>query len=307
MTTLYNSRDTLREFLERLTAILDELSTSADVIVVNDGSPTASAEFDILAEWALETGIATIYVDLARNFGHHVAQLIGLSEVPPESDLVFLIDSDLDEAPEWLADFMLVLADTGADSVYGYERRRSGGAWRRVTGAIYWFAQRRLSGLDVPSNIMTVRLMTKRYVNAVLEYPERAVSIGGLFALAGFHQVPVARERNRVKNFSNYSLKLKIWHMVNSITSFSTRPLEAIALVGAAIIGIGLMLFIGVAVKALLIGQPPSGWLSVLASLWLLGGVTTLSLGTIALYLSRIFIEVKARPRAIVRDRKKFN
>jgi putative glycosyltransferase len=297
VTTLYRSADTIDQFIRRSAAAArDMVGDSFEIVVVNDGSPDDSLE----RVRALRGEFPELVLaDLSRNFGHHVALLEGMRQ--SSGELVYLIDSDLEEAPEWVSEFHELMTTNAADVVYGYQEERKGGTFERVSGAIYWYVFRRLSGLDLPANIVTCRLMSRRYVDAVMLYGEREVSIGAVLNIAGFTQIgtPVAKGD---KGSSSYSLRLKIWHLVNSISAFSTKPLNAIFLMGAGVSFIGLLLVMYLVIAGLFWSKSPAGWASVMASVWLLGGLILSSIGVIAIYLGKVFSEVKARPRAIVRS-----
>lgn len=297
VSTLYGSAGTIREFVSRASRAAEQ-SAGGDyeVVLVNDGSPDDS--YSIAIELAQQDAHLRV-VDLSRNFGHHVALLEGLSHSVGE--LVFLIDSDLEEEPEWLSRFAEALRARDVDAVFGFQEVRKGGAFERVSGALYWRLFRSLTSIDIPANIVTCRLMTRRYVDAVLSYPEREVSIGGIFASAGFDQAALPVQKGD-KGRSTYSTRLKFWHLVNSISSFTRGPLDVIFVLGISVFVIGLGLVGYLVVAAIAWQKSPAGWTSVIASVWLLGGLTLISLGVIATYLGKVFMEVKARPRAVVRS-----
>lgn len=296
VSTLYRSADTIEEFVRRSAEEAHRLvGDDFEIVIVDDGSPDNSLE---IVRNLAPTNPQLVIIELSRNFGHHPALLEGMRQ--SRGDLVFLIDSDLEEEPEWLATFADHMKATQSDVVYGYQASRKGGLFERASGALYWKTFRYLSGLNIPANIITCRLMTREYVDAVLQFEEREVSIGGLFSLAGYDQVPLSVDKGS-KGETSYSTRLKVWHLINSVTSFSTKPLEIIFVVGliVTLIGFGLVLYLLIA--ALAWNQPPVGWTSVMASLWLIGGIVILSLGTVSIYLGKVFLEVKERPRTIQR------
>lgn len=297
VTTLYRSSGTIDEFVHRAAAAAHAMvGESFEIVIVNDGSPDDSLE---RAHALRGEHPQIVLVDLSRNFGHHVALLEGLRH--SRGELVYLIDSDLEEEPEWLPSFRARLVAERADVVFGYQEARKGGAFERISGAIYWSIFRKLSGLQIPANVITCRLMTRRYVDALMLHEEVEVSIGAVFAVTGFTQigVPVAKGH---KGSSTYSLRLKIWHLVNSISAFSTKPLNAIFLMGVIVSTIGFAFLVYLVIAGLFWSRTPAGWTSVMVSVWLLGGFILISLGVIAIYLGKVFSEVKARPRAIVRS-----
>lgn len=297
VTTLYRSAGTIEEFIRRAaTSARAMVGGSFEIVVVNDGSPDDS--LDRAARMRAEHP-ELVLVDLSRNFGHHVALLEGLRHA--RGELIYLIDSDLEEEPEWVTTFSDRLVADHADVVFGFQESRKGGWFERVSGAVYWSIFRRLSGLQIPANVVTCRLMTRRYVDALLLHQETEVSIGAIFAVTGFTQIGIPITKGH-KGTSTYSLRLKIWHLVNSISAFSTKPLNAIFLAGSLVSAVSGVILAYLLLAAVFWDKSPAGWKSVIASVWLLGGLILLSLGVIAIYLGKVFSEVKGRPRAIVRS-----
>ena len=296
VSSLYLSSATVQDFVARISKAAKELvGEDFEIVLVDDGSPDDGLE---QARAMLESIPQLVIVELTRNFGHHLALLCGLER--SKGQLIFLIDSDLEEDPEWLLSFHSKMVKTSADVVYGFQEKRKGRLFERFLGAIYWRFILMLTGLKLPANMITCRLMTRQYLNALLLHKEVEVSIGGLFALTGFHQVkvPVIKGANST---STYSLHLKIWHLVNSVTAFSARPLQAIFMIGLAVTLVGLLVVVYLVTAALVWNEPPEGWTSVMASVWIIGGMVLASQGTMAIYLGKVFAEIKGRPRTIVR------
>lgn len=294
--TLYQSASYINEFHSRASAAARELvGENFEVVLVNDGSPDNS--LDLAIELA-ERDSRLVVIDLSRNFGHHKAMLAGLTHA--KGDNVFLIDSDLEEAPEWLLDFASIMDAEPVDVVYGVQETRKGGWFERLSGTVWYALFSYLAKIDHPRNIVTARLMSRRYVDALLQFRERELVISCIWVIAGFKQVGCA-----VKKLTNspttYSIAKKFNHAVNAITSFSETPLRMIFYTGAAIFS-GALLYVGnLVVDRLFLSTIPDGWTSVVASIWLLGGMIIMFLGVIGIYLSKIFSEVKQRPPFIVR------
>jgi putative glycosyltransferase len=201
-----------------------------EVVLVNDGSPDDSLR---IAVGLHETDPRLRVVDLSRNFGHHRAMMTGLDHA--RGDIVFLIDVDLEERPELLASFWDEMTRTGADVVYGVQARRKGSWFERTTGAVFFKLFNLLSPVPMPPNLCTVRLMTRRYVDALVAHRERQLVIGGLWAITGFDQVPMSVEKGS-REGSSYGLAKRISVLVNAVTSFSDRPLIAVFHLGVLIV-----------------------------------------------------------------------
>ncbi len=295
--TLYQSALYVAEFHHRASAAARQLAgESYEIVLVNDGSPDNSLE---MAVELSKSDSHVVVVDLSRNFGHHKAMMTGLAHATGQQ--VFLIDSDLEEEPECLIRFSEQLQVDGCDVVYGVQTRRKGGAFERLTGQWYYHAFRILTGVAVPENVVTARLMTRRFVTALLLHDEREMFLGGLFALAGFEQQPCIVKKHSTSE-TTYTLRRKIRLLVDSVTSFSNTPLIFIFYVGATILSGSLAYCSLLVFRWFLFDRPPSGWTSVMASIWLLGGLLISFVGVIGIYLSKIFSEAKRRPYTIVKQ-----
>lgn len=295
VTTLYSSSAYLEEFYHRIRAEAERITPDYELIFVNDGSPDNSLE---IALSLYERDARIKVIDLSRNFGHHKAIMTGLSHA--SGDLVFLIDCDLEEEPELLGIFRDELQRTGADVVYGVQQARKGGFLERFTGSLFYKLLNILSYYPVPSNAIAARLMTKRYVSSLVQHRDREVFLAGLWAITGFEQVPVAVDKKH-KGSSTYDLARKLSIFVNSITSFSSKPLVFIFYLGCIILLLSSLAALYLIVKALSLGTYLAGWPSLIVSVWLLGGLTVFCMGIIGIYLSKIFTETKERPYTVIR------
>jgi len=292
---MYHSAPYLREFYERVKKEAERITFDYEIIFVNDGSPDDSLQVAVSIQ---ENDPRVCVVDLSRNFGHHRAIMTGLEYTSGER--VFLIDCDLEEEPELLGPFYDRFIQEDCDVVYGVQKRRKGGLFERLSGGAFYRVLSFLSGDDMPRNIMTARLMSRRYVKSLLEHREREIYLGGLWHLTGYKQVPVEATKHSTSE-STYSLRKKTAMAVNAITSFSDRPLIYIFYTGAALSFFSALFILYFMVRKLFLGIEVGGWTSLIVSVWFLGGLTILFIGIIGIYLSKVFIETKKRPYTIVR------
>jgi len=295
--TLYQSAAFVEEFCRRAAAAAQSLvGDDYEIVLVNDGSPDNSLD---LAICITRSDPHVIVVDLSRNFGHHKAMMTGLGHARGEH--VFLIDSDLEEEPEWLLGFSEKMTQERCEVVYGVQRKRKGGFFERWSGQAFYRLFRLFTGIKLPENIVTARLMTRRYVNALLRFDEREVFLAGLWHIAGFDQRPCEVKKHSTKE-STYTLKHKMSLLVNSITSFSNAPLVGIFYIGVLISLIAIFYIFYLFIQWIFLTKPLSGWPSLMASIWLLGGMVISFIGVVGIYLSKIFSETKRRPYTIVRQ-----
>lgn len=297
VTTLYNSADFILEFYNQISRCADGLVRSWELVLVDDGSPDESAA---IAAQITERDPRVALVELSRNFGHHQAIMAGLSHARGKQ--VFLIDVDLEEQPQWLADFMSVASKSEADVVRGRQELRGDGWANRMTANLFYRAFNSLSHMPIEENPCTVRLMSRRYVDALLSMGERSLYLAGNFEWVGFHQESVVVRKARRTTSSNYTFRRKVALFANAITSFSAYPLQIIFVCGVVI-----TLASGSAGVAMIINRVVAaesvqmGWSSIMVSIWFLGGMIIAFLGIMAQYLSKVFTEVKARPLYFVK------
>jgi len=295
VTTMYYSASYVEEFYRRIGAEAEKITNNYEIIFVNDGSPDNSLEIAISLH---EKDRRVKIVDLSRNFGHHTAMITGLAATT--GSYVFLIDCDLEEEPELLSKFYKEMLQSQADVVYGLQQKRKGKLFERISGGIFWKMFELLASYPVPKNQLVARLMSRRYVSSLLEYGEREVFLPGIWAMTGFKQIPLTVKKLS-KGSSSYTFRKKIAQFVDAITSFSTTPLVYIFYLGALIILVSSISALWLIIRRIFFSIYLAGWPSLIVSIWLLGGLTIFCIGLIGIYLSRVFIEAKQRPRAIIR------
>lgn len=297
VTTMFYSAPYLREFYDRITNSIHKITDDYEIIFVNDGSPDNSLE---LAIEIYNKDPKVKIIDLSRNFGHHKAIMTGLSKA--EGDYVFLIDCDLEEEPELIEMFWRTLNTSNTtDVAYGVQEQRKGQWLEKYSGEIFYYIFNTLSNITIPPNFVTCRLMKRKYVEALLEFKEQEIFLGGLLVATGFNQVPITVIKHNISP-STYSLHRKISLFLNSITSFSNRPLIYIFYLGLIISGLSIIASIYLFCKKIFVGINVEGWTSLIVSLWFIGGLIIFCIGIVGIYLSRIFMEVKNRPYTIIKD-----
>ena len=295
VTTLYNSADTVEEFHKRAVLSAKAVVDEFEIIMVNDGSLDNSLE---IACRLAESDPCLKVVELSRNFGHHKAMMTGLEYA--SGDRVFLIDSDLEEAPEVLKGFFRKLEAEKVDVVYGYQKSRKGGIIERITGGISYWMMDLLVPHRVPRNHLTVRMMERDYVQSLLLHREHQAIIGGLWIITGYRQLGIPVDKGS-RSGTTYSLQRRWCILLDSITNFSETPLVAIFYLGMAIFGLSGAVGLVLILLKIFRGIELQGWVSVMLSVWFLGGLMIFCLGIIAIYISKVFIETKNRPYTIVR------
>jgi dolichol-phosphate mannosyltransferase len=296
----FNEEEVLRSTNRRLIGVLEQLSLKFEILYVDDGSIDATAE--ILRELqALDERIRVIR--FSRNFGHQMAITAGLEHAA--GDAVAIIDADLQDPPEVLADFVSKWME-GSQVVYGVRTERDGEtAFKLWTAKIFYRTMGNLSDTEIPLDTGDFRLMDRRVVDALLAMPERDRFVRGMVSWLGFSQAAVPYHRAaRAAGVTKFSFFKMVKFATDGIVSFSILPLRLATWVGFAASGIALLgILITVVERLMGVEGLVKGWASVLVAILFIGGVQLICMGIIGEYVGRIYGESKRRPLYVVRER----
>jgi dolichol-phosphate mannosyltransferase len=293
---VFNEEETLPHFYKRVVDVMEGIGEPFELILVNDGSSDGS--FQKMQDLH-QRDPRVIVIDFSRNFGHQIAISAGLDYARGEA--VIVIDSDLQDPPEVMADLIQHWKD-GAEVVYAQRSRRKGETrFKLMTAAAFYRLLTGITSIHIPHDTGDFRLLDRSVVEALVKMREHHRFMRGLSAWVGFRQEAVLYERQeRFAGTTKYPFRKMVRFSLDAITSFSHVPLElatsfgfilaAISLLGI-LIAAGLRIFTGA-----IIGQA-----STLILVLFLGGIQLIFLGIIGEYLGRIYDEVRARPLYIVR------
>jgi putative glycosyltransferase len=295
VTTLYRSVPTINQFYERVLAAAEPITTDIELVMVNDGSPDESLDLALALHRA---DPRVVVVDLARNFGHHKALMTGLAHA--KGDLVFLIDSDLEELPEDLTHFYRRFQQGDCDVVYGILESRRGGFFGKIPGALFFSLVDLLSDQPLPRNVFTARLMTRDYVRALVRHRDREFAIAHLWQVTGFRQQSISLKKLSLSPTA-YTLRHRMEMAIRHITTTSSKLLYLAFYIGVAIFGLSILVIFYFLCRYFIWGVGVTGFTSEIISIWFLGGLITLILGILGIYIANIMAETKRRPYTIVR------
>ncbi len=292
----YNETETLPELYRRVSKVCrEEVGDDYEIVLINDGSSDGT--------WPSIVSLITgdphvIGVNLSRNHGHQLALSAGLSVC--RGRRVLIIDADLQDPPELLAEMMALMND-GADVVYGQRQSRSGETWlKRASAAAFYRILKRLVDIDIPLDTGDFRLMNRRALDILNAMPERQRFIRGMVSWIGLDQRPVRyRRERRFAGQTKYPLRRMLRLGVDAITGFSIRPLR-IAVHFGLLFGLGGFALLVYVLYTWLIGRTVAGWTSVMTVVLLLGSVQLLVLGVFGEYLGRLYMESKHRPLFVI-------
>jgi dolichol-phosphate mannosyltransferase len=295
----FNEEECLGALHERLAASARKAAgADYEILLVNDGSRDSS--WPIMQKLAAKDS-RVVAINLSRNHGHQLALTAGLDLC--RGDIILIIDADLQDPPELLADMLEVMRTDGADVVYGVRRSRRGDtAFKRATAHGFYRLLSRATEVDIPLDAGDFRLMTRRALDALLAMPEQARFIRGMVAWIGFRQVALPYDRQeRFAGETKYPLGKMIRFALDALTGFSSAPLKLASHAGLALSAGSLLLLVYIAF-GWMSGRSIPGWASLMLVVVILGAVQMFVLALMGEYIGRLYNEAKRRPLYIVQD-----
>jgi len=294
----YNEVKNINAFVEELENEFEKIgySNKHELILVNDGSTDGS---DRELERIISGRSGNIKViHLSRNFGHASAVYAGLKHASGE--VIILMDSDMQDDPGCFELFLQKWRE-GYDVVYSKRSSRRESAPLRFLFWLFYRILLLMSDTYIPPDAGNFALMDKRVVKVLLSLPEKNIYVPGLRAWVGFKQIglPVPR-RLRYDQSPRTNLKAK-WNLaINAIFSFSYLPLIIFRILGILALMVSIFLASFTLYHKLISGLAVTAWASNLITITFFGGLNLFGIGIIGEYISRIYNEVRARPRYII-------
>lgn len=288
----------LRDLCARVAAALTPITEHYEIILIDDGSPDAA--WDTMRELC-STDPRIKAIGLSRNFGQHYAIAAGLEHA--FGDRVVVMDCDLQDRPEEIPR-LYAKAIEGHDVVFAERETRQDGWLKRTSSRAFIGVLNYLSGANYDYRTANFGIYSRAVVDAIGSMGDRSRFFPVMVRWTGFRttSIPVQHDA-RGQGSSAYTLRRLLRLALDIILSYSDKPLRLVAALGifVSLIALGMTAF---SLMRYLRGDVSvAGYTSVIASMWLLSGVTLFCMGIIGLYVGRVFESVKFRPSFIVRER----
>ncbi len=294
----YNEEEVLAQTTAALSQVLEsmvaqgKISADSGVFYVDDGSKDKT--WNLIKQTAHENKMIH-GLKLSRNRGHQVALLAGLLNAP--GDAIVSIDADLQDdvqAIEKMVDQFLA----GSDIVYGVRSQRTTDTmFKRITARGFYQCLATM-GVDIIYDHADFRLMSRRAIDALSQYSEANIFLRGMVPQIGFSHTIVYYERaERAAGESKYPLRKMLSFAIEGITSFSTKPLKWVGALGLLVCLLSFVLTGWVLFIRFFTDMSIPGWTSTIVPILFFSGVQLLCLSVLGIYLGKIYMEVKSRPR----------
>lgn len=292
---VYNEEDLIDELAERAIKAVESFISNYEILFINDGSSDSTLQK--LIEVRKRFPRAKI-IDLSRNFGHQAAFTAGLEMAM--GNYVAMMDGDLQDPPELLAEMYRMINDEGYDIVTGKRKGRKAKRHRIATNLFHVFFKK-VAGLDEVENAGNFSMLNRSAVDALVQMKESIRYLPGLRSFIGFNQgfVEYIRE-DRAGGEPKMTFGKLMLLGADAIFSFSKFPIKVCLVLG--LIGTLVFLFAGIYVLvAKSFGFALYGWSSIVLSIYFLGSIQLIFLGVVSEYVYRIYKESQNRPIYLVK------
>lgn len=296
----FNEEKSLPYFFKEMKKIEGNLPLEVEYILIDDGSTDQTLR--LLKQQSQERPQKIHYFSFSRNFGKEAAIYAGLQNA--KGDYVTLMDADLQDPPQLLVKMYDLLIDHNMDCVATRRKNRDGEPKiRSLFARLFYRLMNKIGDTELVPGVRDFRLMTRKMVDAVLQITEYNRFSKGIFSWVGFNTEYIAYENvERIAGKTSWSFWQLLKYSIDGIVNFSDLPLNIASFVGAfSCLGSGIAL-IFIVVRALLFGDPTSGWPSMVSIFLFVGGLQLLCLGIIGKYIGKIFLETKKRPHYLVKE-----
>ncbi len=301
----YNEEQGICETIESVKLKLEKLAEKGLVakgsamLFADDGSADATWQLISAAHAACPDCVKAI--KLAGNRGKEYAMWAGVMEARLHADIVVTMDADLQFDLDAVDEFLALYAQ-GYDLVYGLKKNRGKEAFYKKWAAGMFYSLMGWLGAPVIPNHSDYTLMSKQVCDALSEYGESNLMFRALVKSLGFNQCPCYFEvKDRTSGASKFSVHQLINLGMDAMTSFSVVPLRLIGLMGWLVFLVGLILVVWTCVDVFL-GKPPSGYATLLCSMWFLGGLGMICMAIMGEYMGKMYMETKKRPRYFISE-----
>ena len=300
----YNEQESLPLFYKEIKKVASSMKDLCEFefLFVNDGSKDKT--LSLLRELA-DYDKRVRYISFSRNFGKEAAMFAGLENAT--GDYITTMDADLQDPPALLNEMFTILEKKKYDCVATKSTNRKGYSFIRKTFTKWFYAIiGKISKIEMVPGARDFRLMTRQMVEAIISMKEYNRYSKGLFGFVGFETKWIEFELDdRVAGTTKWSFWKLFAYAIEGIVAFSTTPLVISAIVGILFFFLSIVLIIIITVRTIIWGDPVTGWPSTVCIMFFIGGIQLFFLGIIGQYLSKTYLEAKARPIYIVKETEK--
>ena len=303
---LLNEENSLKIIFDELSRIKNELISKFDFefIFIDDGSDDHTLnQLNLISK---ENDFVKV-ISFTRNFGHQSAILAGYEFA--KGELIISMDGDMQDPPSLIVDMLRKVEDTDAQVVYAVRKNRDADSFfKKISAKIFYKFFNYLSSVSKLENMGDFRLITKKVLIKILELNEKEIFLRAMIPWTGYKSEKVFYDRpERISGETKFTKKKMIKLALNGLVQFTSKPLELTFFMGVFLsllsLTLGLIvLFIKISTDIFV-----PGLASIILVIMFFSSIQIFLIGLIGIYLSKIFYQVKKRPRYLIKSKINFS
>ena len=292
---VYGCRAAIPELHRRLCESLEKISKAFEIILVDDYCPQNSWEE---IQKVCEKDKRVIGIHMARNFGQIRAITAGLDK--SRGDWVVVMDCDLQDSPETIPE-LYQKAQEGYDVVFARREGRKDSAITKFLSKCFYKVYDYFTDGTFDSSICNFSISKRKVIDYYCRMREQNRAYTMFIRWLGFKQTAIDMPADeRFEGKSSYNLKRKLKMAFEIITSQSNKPLLFSVKLGFVSAFLALIYIIYLVFREIILGDVLVGWTSIVASIYLMGGIILCAIGVVGIYVGNIFNEAKNRPLYVI-------
>lgn len=299
----HNEEESLPYLYKELQRVSKEMQNyDFELLFIDDGSTDSTV--DVVKGFA-ENDNRVFYLKLSKNFGKEAAMYAGFCSA--KGDYVAVMDADMQDPPALIPQMVDLIENENYDSVATRRADRKGEPpIRSFFARLFYKIINKISDADIVDGARDFRLMKREMVEAIIQISERNRFSKGIFGWIGFKTKWIPYEnQKRVAGETKWSFWGLLKYSIEGIINFSIAPLSLASLLGLLFTLVAFIAIIFIIARKFIMGDPVSGWPSLVCIITFIGGIQLFCMGIIGQYLAKTYLEVKRRPVYIISETNK--
>jgi len=294
----FNEEAAIPLFFDEAVKICTPISGQFELIFIDDGSRDNTLN---LLHRLVNQDKRVHYISFSRNFGKEAAMFAGLQAA--RGEYIVLLDADLQHPPSLIPQMLEQIKGGEYDCIAAKRTRKGDPPLRSFFSKYFYRVLSILTGIETTDGVGDFRLMTKTYVDAILQLEERNRFSKGIYPWIGFKTKSIEYENvARIAGATKWSFFKLFSYSLDGIIAFSTKLLSFASLIGIISFFLSFVLFILFVIRKIFFDVPVDGWTGIVCLIVFFSGVILLSIGILGQYIAKMYTEIKHRPHFIIKE-----
>ena len=294
---VYFEEECILQFIKEVNEVFTGLPYDHEFVFVDDGSKDRTVDF---IKQAAEKDQSIKLVEFSYNHGKQAAVTAAIKHA--KGDYLLYMDPDLQDPPVEIPRFIEEIKK-GYDLVFGVRLEKKDKFLNILFSGVFWWVLEKFTGLQIPRGLAVMRIFNRKFADRFIDYPEQNRFIEGIFMHIGLKQATIViSQRERFAGTSKFNFRRKLRLAFDAIFDFSELPLKITVKIGFVMVLVSILSLITIFITRLFFIKFQTGWPSLFTIITGVAGLQLFFTGIIAIYVGRIYKEVKKRPLYSIKE-----